>query len=112
MNERSIDIEDVKSVFHKVGFKSEECDRCVAWDSPTTSEPLTAEDKVIAELTPEEEGFFRCMGYVHDVKVVDLLRLEALHDTFWSTVRSVHDLPLCDLAIKEGKYIVRTPEAQ
>jgi hypothetical protein len=69
-------------------------------------EPLIREDAVLAELTPEEESFLRCMGYTSAEKVVDTVRLTALYETFWSTVRSLHDLPRIDLAVKEGKYIV------
>ncbi len=106
MDERLMDVEDVKSVFKKVGIKSEECKQCLGWTSPNLDKPLTGEDMVLAELSPEEQGFFRCMGYVYEEKVVDTLRFRALYETFWSAVRSLHDLPPTDLAIREGKYIV------
>ena len=106
MDERLIDVEDVKSFFKKVGIKSEECNRCLGWTSPKLDKPLTGEDTVLAELSLEEQGFFRCMGYVYEEKVVDTLRFRALYETFWSAVRSLHDLPPADLAIREGKYIV------
>ncbi len=106
MDGRLIDIEDVKSVLKRVGFESEECDQCMVWNSPQMNEPLNGEDKVIAELTPEEQGFFRCMGYAYEEKGVDPLRLRALYETFWGTIRTLHDLPLSDLIVKEGKYIV------
>ena len=108
MGDRLIKIEDIKSVFKKVGIKSEECDQCMGWTSPELDEPLTNEDRIHAELTPEEEGFLRCMIYTSEEKVVDTLRLRALYETFWSTIRSQHDLPLNDLAVKEGKYVVGT----
>ena len=106
MDERLIDAEGVKSVFREVGIQSAECNRCMGRTSPELDKPLTGEDTVLAELTPEEQGFFRCMGYVYEEKVVDTLRLRALYETFWMTVRSLHDLPPADLAIREGKYIV------
>lgn len=106
MDEKSIDVEDLKSVLKRVGVKPEECNQCMEWTSPRFDEPLTSEDTILAELTPEERGFFGCMGYVFEEKVVDTVRLRALYETFWSTVRSLHDLPLLDLTIKEGKYIV------
>jgi hypothetical protein len=106
MDERLINVEDVKSVFKKMGIKSEECNQCLGWTSTKLDKPLTGEDTVLAELTPEEQGFFRCMGYVYEEKVFDTLRFRALYETFWSTVRSLHDLPTADLAIREGKYIV------
>ena len=108
MEQRLIDIEDMKSVLKRVGLESEECERCMDWNSPQLNEPLAGEDKIVAELTPEEQGFFRCMGYAYEEKVVDPLRLRALYETFWGTVRTLHDLnlPLTDLSVKEGKYIV------
>ena len=106
MDEKLIDIEDVRSVFKKVGLESEECDNCLGWTSPKLDEPLSSEDTVLAELTPEEEVFFRCMGYAYEEKVVDTMRLRALYETFWSAMRRLHDLPLSDLAVKEGKFIV------
>ncbi len=107
MDERLINVEDVKSVFREVGIQSEECNRCMGRTSPELDKPLTGEDTVLAELTSEEQGFFRCMGYVFEEKVVDTLRLRALYETFWMTVRSLHDLPAADLAVKEGRYIVQ-----
>ncbi len=106
MDERLIDVEDVKFVFKEVGLKEGECDRCMEWISQKPDRPLTREDKVLAKLTPEEEGFLRCMDYMYDEKVVDTVRLRTLHETFWNTVRDLHDLPLSDLTVKEGKYIV------
>jgi hypothetical protein len=108
MDEKSIDVEDLKSVLKKVGVRPEECNPCMEWTSPKFNEPLTSEDTILAELTPEERGFFRCMGYVLEEKVVDTVRLRALLETFWSAVRSQHDLPLIDLMVKGGKYIVAT----
>jgi len=107
MDENLITVRDVKSVFKEVGIQSEECNQCMGRTSPEMNKPLTGEDIVLAELTPEEQGFFHCMGYVFEEKVVDTLRLRALYETFWMTVRSLHDLPPADLAIKEGKYIVQ-----
>lgn len=107
MDERLINVDDVKSVFKEVGIQSEECNQCMRRTSPELDKPLTSEDIVLAELTSEEQGFFRCMGYVYEEKVVDTLRLRALYETFWMTVRSVHNLPSARLAIKEGKYIVQ-----
>jgi hypothetical protein len=106
MDPRRIDVEDVKSVFKEVGIAPEECDRCMKWTSPELDKPLTKEDKILAELTREEQGFFRCMGYVAEAKVIDTLQLRALYQTFWNTVRGLHDLPAADLTIKGGKYIV------
>ena len=107
MDESLITVADIKSVFREVGIQSEECNRCMRRTSPELEKPITGEDTVLAELTPEEQGFFRCMGYVFEEKVVDTLRLRALYETFWMTVRSLHNLPPGDLAVKEGKYIVR-----
>ncbi len=106
MTERLIDVDDVKAVFKKMGVGSEEYSQCKVWTSSKLEEPLTNQDTVLAELTSEEEGFLRCMGYVFEEKVVDSLRAGALYETFWSTVRILHDLPRGDLAVKEGKYIV------
>lgn len=106
MNEKLIEAEDLKSVLKEVGIQSEESNQCIVWTSPKLDEPLTNADKIVAELTPEEQGFFRCMGYAHEEKVVDTVRLKALYETFWILVRSFHDLPSADLAIKEGKYVV------
>jgi hypothetical protein len=48
------------------------------------------------------------MGYAYEEKVVDSLRLKALYEIFWGTVRSQHDLPLSDLTVKEGRFVVAT----
>ncbi len=106
MDERLIDIEDVRSVFKRVGFESEECNRCVVWTSPELEEPLIPQDRLLAELTPEEEGFLRCMGYAYAEKKVDSIRMRALYETFWTTVRDLHRLPFGELAVREWKYIV------
>ncbi len=106
MTERLIDGEDVKAVFKEMGVRPEEYDQCKVWTSSKLEESLTNQDTVLAELTSEEEGFLRCMGYVFEEKVVDSFRAAALYETFWSTVRVLHDLPWSDLAVKEGKYIV------
>ncbi len=106
MDKQLVDIEDVKAVFKKVGFNPDESDHCMGWTSPELDEPINGGDQIVAELTPEEEGFLRCMGYAFNEKEVDSLRLRALHETFWKTVRDLHHLPLLDLTVKEGKYIV------
>ncbi len=106
MTERLIDVEDVKAVFNEMGVRSEEYNQCKVWTSSKLEEPLTSQDTVLAELTAEEQGFLRCMGYVFEEKVVDSFRAAALYETFWSTVRILHELPWSDLAVKEGKYIV------
>ena len=108
MDHRLLDVEDVKSVLKRVGIKTEECNQCMVWTSPQLDEPLTRKDTVLAELTPEEQGFLRCIGYTYEEKVVDSLRLLALHETFWKTIRSLHNLPSCKLAVREGKYVVAT----
>ena len=108
MTERLIDVEGVKAVFKEMGIESEEYNRCTVWTSPKLEEPLTNQDMVLAELSPEEQDFLRCMVYMFDEKVVDSLRAGALYETFWSTVRALHDLPGSDLAVKGGKYIVAT----
>lgn len=106
MNQKLIDIDDMKSVLGKVGLDPEECDQCMGWTSPELNRPLTTADNVVAELSPEEEGFLRCMGYVYEEKEVHPFRLMALHETFWKTIRSLHNLPRTDLSVKGGKYIV------
>jgi len=106
MDEKLIEVEDLKSVLETVGIKPEEYSRCLNWTTPEIDKPLTAKDIVLAELTQEEEGFIRCMGFAYEQKVVDSLRSEALHEIFWSSVKTQHDLPFDDLAVKEGKYIV------
>ena len=78
----------------------------MVWISQKPDQPLTREDTVLAELTPEEEGFLRCVDYIVEEKVVDTVRLRTLVETFWGTVRGLRDLPLSDLTVKEGKYIV------
>ncbi len=106
MKHERIDIQNVKSVLKKVGIESEESDQCLRWSVPQLDMPLTQKDTVLAELTPAEQGFLRCIGYVHEEKVTDALRLTALRETFWSTIRSLHNLPRSPLAIKEAKYVV------
>jgi hypothetical protein len=106
MNQRLIDADDLKSVLKKVGINGEESSQCMGWNSPKIEQPLTPEDKVLVELSREEQGFLRCMGYAYEEKVVDFLRLAALHETFWNTVRSLHNLPMNNLTVKGGKYVV------
>lgn len=106
MDEKLINVEDVKSVLKKVGIESKECDQCMGWIFPKLDAPLTNKDTVLGELSREEQGFLRCMGYVLEEKVIDPLKFMALHETFWTTVRSLHGLPLGDLTVKGGKYIV------
>ena len=108
MDEKLIDVKDLESVLKTVGIKPEEYGRCLGWTSSEINKPLTAKDMVLAELTQEEEGFIHCVGYAYDEKVVDSLRLRALYEIFWSTVRSQHDLQLTGLTVKEGKYVVAT----
>jgi hypothetical protein len=106
MDERLIKVEDIRSAFKEVGIKREECELCMEWTSPKLDEPLTHNDQVLAELTPEEQGFLRCMDYTFEKKVVDTLRLRAMYEIFWSSVRSQHDLPSSNLSLKEGRYVV------
>jgi hypothetical protein len=106
MDGKLIEVEDLKSVLKTVGIRPEEYGRCVGWTSPELDKPLTAKDIVLAELTQEEQGFIRCMGFAYEQKVVDSLRSKALHEIFWSGVKSQHDLPLDGLTVKEGKYVV------
>ena len=106
--DQKINAEDVKFVLKKVGLGPEESNYCMGWISPELNEPLTSKDSVLAELTPEEEGFLRCMGYVYAKNEVHPFRLKALHETFWKTIRNLHHLPPADLAVKAGKYIVKT----
>lgn len=106
MEQRLIDINAVKSLLKKVGIESEEFDQCMGRTSPQLDKPLTSEDTILAELTYEEQGFLRCMNYTYEEKVMDTLRLKALHYTFWNTVRSLHNLPSSNLTVKEGKYII------
>ena len=106
--DQKINAEDVKFVLKKVGLGPEESNYCMGWISPDLNEPLMGKDRILAELTPEEEGFLRCMGYVYAKKEVHPFRLMALHETFWKTIRNLHHLPSGDLAVKAGKYIVKT----
>lgn len=106
MDERLIDVDDLRAVFRKVGIKPEEYNRCTIWTSNKLEQPLAHEDTVLAELSLEEQHFLHCMGYVFEQKVVDSRRARALYETFWTAVRSLHDLPQTDLAVKEGRYIV------
>jgi hypothetical protein len=106
MEEKLIDAKGLQIVLKTVGIKPEEYGRCVGWNSPELDKPLTAKDMVLAELTEEEQGFIHCMGYAYEEKVVDSLRLKALYEIFWTTVRSQHDLPLSDLIVKEGRFVV------
>ncbi len=110
MNKDLINIDDVKSVLEKVGLGPEESEHCMTWTCPELNNPLTDRDKVLVELSPEEEGFLRCMGYVYEEKDVHPFRLMALHETFWKTIRSLHNLPQTDLTVKGGKYIVKAQE--
>jgi hypothetical protein len=106
MEEKLIDVKGLQIVLKTVGIKPEEYGRCVEWTSQELDKPLTAKDMVLAELTKEEQGFIHCMGYAYEEKVVDSLRLKALYEIFWTTVRSQHDLPLSDLTVKEGRFVV------
>ena len=106
MDQKQIDVEEIRLVLKKVGIEPEESTQCMRWTSPKLEEPLTREDTVLAELTLEEQGFLRCIGYAYEEKVTDALRLTALHETFWNALRSLHDLPPTDLAVKEGRYVV------
>ena len=106
MDERLIRVEDIRSVFKEVGIKPEECELCMGWTSPKLDEPLTHNDQVLAELTPEEQGFLRCMDYTFEKKVVDTLRLRVVYEIFWNSVRSEHDLPMSNLSLKEGRFVV------
>ena len=106
MDQKLIRVKDLQSVLKTVGIKPEEYGRCLGWTSPEIDKPLTAKDMVLAKLTQEEQGFIHCMGYAYEEKVVDSLRLKALHEIFWSSVKSQHDLPFNGLTVKEGKYIV------
>ncbi len=106
MDEKLIRAEDIRSVFKEVGMKPEECKLCMEWTSPKLAEPLTHNDRVLAELTPEEQGFLRCMDYTFEKKVVDTLRLKAMYETFWNSVRSQHNLPPSNLSLKEGRFVV------
>ncbi len=110
MDVRPVEIEEIKSVLiEKVGFNQKEAEACMIWTHPQLVSPLRSGEKVLAELTPEEQAFFRCMGYAFEEKEVDPLRLIALHDTFWTIVRNLHGLPSNDdLTVKEGKYVVAT----
>ena len=106
MDEKIVSVEDIQCVLQQVGIKPQEYAQCAGFTSPKLGEPLSTEDIVLAELTPEEEGFFRCVNYAFEEKVVDTMRLKALYETFWSAIRSLHDLPSDDLAVKEGRFIV------
>ena len=108
MDEKLIDAKALQSVLKTVGIRPEEGDQCMAWTSPKFDEPLSNRDRVLAELTQEEQGFLRCMGYASEEKVVDILRLRALYEIFWGIVRKQHNLPPSDLTIREGKYVVGT----
>lgn len=106
MDEKLIHVKDLQSVLKTVGIKPEEYGRCLGWTSAELDKPLTAKDIVLAELTREEQGFIRCMGFALEEKVVDSLRSKALYEIFWGSVKSQHDLQLTDLTVKEGKYVV------
>ncbi len=110
MNENPLKIEDVRSLLKKIGVTSEEYEHCTGWTSPELNERLGGEDRIVAELTKEEEGLLRCMGYAQDVKVIDRLRLTALYEIFWGAVIDQHDLSSGDLAVKESKYVVTDGE--
>ncbi len=107
MDEKLISVEDIKSVFKKVGIESKECDQCMGWIPSKLDPSLTNRDMVLGELTREEQGYLWCMGYILEEKVIDPLKFMALHETFWTTVRSLRNLPLGDLTVKGGKYIVK-----
>ncbi len=105
--EKLIDNQAVKFVLKRAGFEPEECDKCMEWTSLELAAPLTTRDMVLAQLTHEEQGFLRCVIFGYEgKKEVDPFRLRALYETFWGTVRDLHNLPSNDLAVREGKYIV------
>ncbi len=107
MNVRPVEIKEVKAVLERVGLGAEETKACMFWTHPKLSRPLTKEDRVLAKMTPEEQAFLRCMGYVFEEKEIDPPRLAALHETFWTVIRGIHQLPSSnDVTVKEGKYIV------
>ena len=108
MKARPIEVTEIKSLLvERVGFNSQEAEKCMGWSHPNLVSPLKSGDEVLAELTQEEQGFFRCIGYAFEEKKAHPLRLTALHDTFWTAVKNLHNLPPNgDLAIKEGRYLV------
>lgn len=109
MESRPVEVNEIKSVLERVGFQSEEAEACMGWSHPKLDKPLTNQDRIVGELTSEEQGFLRCIGYAFEVKDKDIdpLRLVALHETFWRVIRGLHDLPFNgDVTVKEGKYIV------
>ncbi len=108
MDARPVEAGEIKSVLvERVGFDSMEAAICMGWTHPKLIIPLKIGDKVLAELTQEEQGFLRCIGYAFEGKKADPLRLKALHNTFWTLVRNLHNLPPGEeLTVKEGKYIV------
>ena len=81
------DAEEIKSVSKKWNSSWKRREQCMEWRFPKLDEPLAIKDTVLAELTRQEQGFLRCMGYAYEEKgIVDLLRLTALHETFWNTI--------------------------
>lgn len=108
MKARPVEVGEIKSVLvDRVGFDSKEAEVCLGWTHPRLIRPLKSGDKILAELTEEEQGFFRCIGYAFKEKKADSIRLTALKDTFWTAVKTLHNLPpVRHLAVKEGRYIV------
>jgi hypothetical protein len=106
MDERTVEAAEVRNLFQTAGLNPEESSQCMTWTSPELDVPLTDQDQILAELSLEEQGFLRCMGYTVESKVMDTDLLRALYETFWGTVRTQHCLRQHDLAVKEGKYVV------
>jgi hypothetical protein len=101
-----IKIEEIESVMRRVGIDTREAESCMIWHHPKFDSPLTSHDEVLAVLTSEEQAFFRCVGYALYENKGDPVRLRALRETFWITIRMAHHLPTGSLTVKEGKYIV------
>ncbi len=108
MNTRPVELGEIKSVLvGRIGFDSKEAEGCLLWTHPELIRPLKSGDKILAELTKEEQGFFRCIGFAFNEKKADPMRLTALRDTFWTAVKNSHNLPSARrLTVKEGRYIV------
>ncbi len=64
-------------------------------------------ERVIAELTEEEQLFFRLMVYVSDQSLVDSREQFRLWMTFWSKIRAIYGFTESgDLGIRLGRYLV------
>lgn len=100
--------EETRSIFSNL-IGREEVEKGLSYED---GESLKAEidstnERVIAELTVDEQSFFRLMVYVSDQGLVDSRERFRLWMTFWRAIRGRYDFTEGgDLGIRLGRYLV------